>query len=821
MPGPVVSVTMCVHNGSRYLTEAVESVFAQTLQDFELIIVDDGSTDGGVDTIARTFPDERLHIVRQRQQTLRVARPAAVARARGRYIAFLDHDDVWLPHKLERQVATGESNADAALIFSDCFIIDESGHTTGRLSDQFDFGALDLTRFHGHLELLLRGNFVAYPTAFARAASVRALGGFNHSYQYVSDYDLWLRLARQRGVRFIDEPLAKYRVHDTQFTQRNSNITLAEHRALLTPIMRSSTYPPHVRVAIGDNLLGQHRLSARLLIKQGRYRLAATTALGVWRYPSRVRDSWRHRVKATALGTSIETGVTAFHRVLAFQRKVSSLVINQIRYVALRARRAPARVVRILRGREPLMRVSAPARPAPATAHVWIDGSSLGREQTGYFNLLCELIRGLVHHQSPACAVHVTAQSHGRDALLSRLGKDGSAIHFHSTGWRAAHWSHVHAFLTGWHAQLLVALIAITTGAIGLRQSAVALQIAGGCVLLGQSFVLLDELISQFREILGRPRHRYTARLVRYLWRRLPAPRWRASAANTVEVLFWRGRFRWRDSHRIAIVQDLTTRIHPELHTPGNAAEFEEFLGYAQRHAHTIATVSEHSRRDIIELVGVCPDCVKVLPMPIHPQYKQPSFDRAHLAFHDLDTPYVLCVGTLEPRKNLRRLIKAFELLKDEQALEGIRLVLVGPPGWDATFQDFLLESDVATRVRVIGFVPLEHLPSLYHFAAAVITPSVYEGFGIPVMEAMCSAALVLASRVASLPEVLGHDGFSFDPYNTQDIARALLDVLTLSGPDAARYRRRCRERADAHLARLAEEGPLPGLSSGPMVMRT
>ena len=329
--------------------------------------------------------------------------------------------------------------------------------------------------------------------------------------------------------------------------------------------------------------------------------------------------------------------------------------------------------------------------------------------------------------------------------------------------------------------------------------------------MAGQSVVLLDEVTAGVAAAQGRPRHRLAARLIRFLWRRLPAPHGRAPTPGTVEVLFWRGRFRWRDSHRIAIVQDMTTRVHPELHTAGNVVEFDEFLGYVQRHAQSIATVSHSSRRDIIDRIAVCPDRVSVIPMPLHPQYEQPLFSRGVPASHGITGPYVLCVGTIEPRKNLRRLVKAMGLLKDEASARGLTLVLVGQQGWDASFRDLLSEQDAGT-VRLLGFVPGDHLPSLYHFASAVICPSVYEGFGLPVMEAMCCSAVVLASRTSSLPEVLGDDGIQFDPYRIEDIAAALLRALSLSTEEAARYRLRCRRRAEAHLERLTREAPLPGL---------
>jgi glycosyltransferase involved in cell wall biosynthesis len=372
--------------------------------------------------------------------------------------------------------------------------------------------------------------------------------------------------------------------------------------------------------------------------------------------------------------------------------------------------------------------------------------------------------------------------------------------------------------LFGWHGHLLALLTSVILIALALATGSTVAATAAGMLMAGQIATLLDDLVAAWVEANGRPRQRYAARLVRFLWRRLPAPWRRAPSSNTIEVLFWRGRFKWRDSHRIAIVQDMTTRIHPELHTEGNVAEFDEFLGYVQRHAHAIATVSEQSRIDIIDRTRICPESVSVIPMPVHPEYVRPTLSRAFVIAHGITTPYMLSVGTVEPRKNLRRLVRAFELLKNEPAAHGLVLVLAGPAGWDVGFRDFLVESDVCSRVRLLGFVPVEHLPSLYHFASAVIYPSLYEGFGLPVLEAMCSSGIVLASRLSSLPEVLGEDGMLFDPYDTEDIARALLRALELSPTDAASYRQRCRRRAEAHLERLTNEHPLQGLHIGAAV---
>jgi glycosyltransferase involved in cell wall biosynthesis len=279
---------------------------------------------------------------------------------------------------------------------------------------------------------------------------------------------------------------------------------------------------------------------------------------------------------------------------------------------------------------------------------------------------------------------------------------------------------------------------------------------------------------------------------------------------GATEVVIWQERFRWKDSRRIAIVPDLTTRIHPELHTPQTIADFDRFLAYAQQHAHVIATLSDSSRRDIVTHLAVAPESVKVLPHPIHPQYATPVFDPRVLDSLNIPRKYVLCVGTIEPRKNLRRLVQAFQRLKAAAALNHT-LVLAGPLGWDRTFMDFLCATG-APDVMTPGYVPFDALPSLYHFASAVAYPSVYEGFGLPVLEAMCCSAVVAASNITAMPEVLGDAGFQFDPYDVDDIARALHASLTLDAAAEHEHRTRSRARALAHVECVRAHPILPGL---------
>jgi alpha-1,3-rhamnosyl/mannosyltransferase len=287
------------------------------------------------------------------------------------------------------------------------------------------------------------------------------------------------------------------------------------------------------------------------------------------------------------------------------------------------------------------------------------------------------------------------------------------------------------------------------------------------------------------------------------------APRRRLGGKRVIEIITWRGRFRFRRSRRIAFVPDLTTRIGPEWHTEANVREFDEYLAYALRYAETLATVSEHSRKDIVERLGVPRDRVSIAPSFIHPVFFSSHRTPDVLRGYGLEPGYLLSVSTIEPRKNLRRLVSAYERLC------AIRpgsppLVLVGPRGWDEGFDRFLDESRVRPSIRRLGFVPLEHLPSLYHHATAFVYPSLYEGFGLPVLEAMASGAVVAASRSSSLPEVLGEAGILFDPANDDDIEAALRRAVSLTPEERTAFRAAGRRRAEEMVAEWTRCGPWP-----------
>jgi glycosyltransferase involved in cell wall biosynthesis len=196
----------------------------------------------------------------------------------------------------------------------------------------------------------------------------------------------------------------------------------------------------------------------------------------------------------------------------------------------------------------------------------------------------------------------------------------------------------------------------------------------------------------------------------------------------------------------------------------------------ALRRGSAFLCISEATRRDLVARFPEAADRAHVVPLAAHPRFAEPVEPAR------LDKPYVLAAGTLEPRKNLIRLIEAWVALP-EPVRDGHVLALVGPPGWEVE------ATLVAARarpedVRVLGFVDDDRLAALYAGAAAFAYPSLYEGFGLPVLEAMSAGTPVVTTNVSSLPEVAGDAALFVDPADVPALRDALATLLTR--PDRA-----------------------------------
>jgi glycosyltransferase involved in cell wall biosynthesis len=233
----------------------------------------------------------------------------------------------------------------------------------------------------------------------------------------------------------------------------------------------------------------------------------------------------------------------------------------------------------------------------------------------------------------------------------------------------------------------------------------------------------------------------------------------------------------------VSTVYDLTPILFPDWHTPQNRALFERKMRYVRERRQTVIAISEQTRRDLIKTLGIPEEQIHVVYGSADPRFR-PLRDRDQIgrAMHKYGIPgagYILYVGTLEPRKNLVRLVKAYASALDNYGEAMPSLVLAGSKGW---FYEEIFHSverlGLGQRVILTGFVDDEDVPALYNGALLFVYPSLYEGFGIPVLEAMACGVPVITSNTSSLPEIVGEAGVLVDPMDADALAAALVALV-------------------------------------------
>jgi glycosyltransferase involved in cell wall biosynthesis len=264
-PQDLVSVVTATYNMGRYLPQAVQSVLSQTYANVEIQIVDDGSTDDTAQIVRRWDQDERVHVHRQSNGGQAQARNRGVALSKGPYVAFLDADDEWLPHKLSRQMPLF-ATPQVGVVFSDYERMDGEGRALPKPPTRMYRG-----RVSG---ALLIDNFVSFQTVVVRRECLERHGAFDESVRMGDDYDLWLRLSAHYEFDFVPEATVRYRIWSGQMSKNyrrryesaiRTMQRFLEHNPGLVSAEQIRTAWAHTYTGRGNNaLLLEHRRGAAL-----------------------------------------------------------------------------------------------------------------------------------------------------------------------------------------------------------------------------------------------------------------------------------------------------------------------------------------------------------------------------------------------------------------------------------------------------------------------------------------------------------------------------------------------------------------------------
>lgn len=236
---PLVSVVVPAYNAERTLVATLESVLAQTLQDLEVIVVDDGSTDR-TGALGAEILDPRVQVITKPNSGASAARNAGVAAAKGTYVAFLDADDLWLPEKLQKQIAFLEANPSVRAVQTGVYMVDDKLEIqSARPCSPWGDALFDVLMFK---------NLPAFPSSVVfERLGLEEIGGWDESLVILEDWNLAIEAARYCNLESIAEPLVLYRVHPGN-RSRDLGIHVEPGNEILGRLFKDPSLPPHVRV---------------------------------------------------------------------------------------------------------------------------------------------------------------------------------------------------------------------------------------------------------------------------------------------------------------------------------------------------------------------------------------------------------------------------------------------------------------------------------------------------------------------------------------------------------------------------------------------
>jgi glycosyltransferase involved in cell wall biosynthesis len=267
--------------------------------------------------------------------------------------------------------------------------------------------------------------------------------------------------------------------------------------------------------------------------------------------------------------------------------------------------------------------------------------------------------------------------------------------------------------------------------------------------------------------------------------------------------------FRNRKKKLVVTLYDLTVITHPQYHTGQTVTHALNGIRDAVRYADAIIAISEHTKRDLREYLSVPEEKLAVTHLAADPAYK-PVTDEGILQSvrkkYHLPPHYILFLGALEPRKNVVSLLQAFARLPGELQKE-FPLVIAGAKGWlNSDLHAVVRDLKLSGKVHFPGYIAKEDISAVYSLATVFVYPSLYEGFGLPVLEAMACGTPVISSNVSSLPEVAGDAARLVAPLSIEEIEEALKDLLAHEDLRAEMRRRGLLRSAEFTWEKCAEQ---------------
>jgi glycosyltransferase involved in cell wall biosynthesis len=239
--------------------------------------------------------------------------------------------------------------------------------------------------------------------------------------------------------------------------------------------------------------------------------------------------------------------------------------------------------------------------------------------------------------------------------------------------------------------------------------------------------------------------------------------------------------------HRVLTIYDLLPILTPQNFTKNICSKYKSIINSIDRHQDWITCISENTKQDFCNYTGMNPERVFVTPLAasenFYPITDSEVISQKLKQYQIPAQPYLLSLCTLEPRKNLNFLLQCFaQLLAQDPSLE-TNLVLVGVSGWknNNIFQTVQSNPLLKSHVIFTGYIPDHDLSAIYSGALAFVYPSLYEGFGLPPLEAMQCGTPVITSNTSSLPEVVGEAGLMINPSSRDDLCQAMLNLINNS----------------------------------------